>query len=398
MSQVYANQFPKFNPAPIVEADIEPHFICGAGPVIAPEVCRSALQRSVAKIFYMAGFEELQPSALDVITDVAADYFKKLVYTLKVYSEAEKKPATGAAREQGKRFVPRFTTEEILLHTLNQNGQSVAELESYAKDDVERLSHKLTGIHERMKSHLTELLRPALVDAGPDGAGAFNDGSEQFVGGDFAEDVGEDFFGFRALGLDKELGLEMLSVPLHLLQSRVRNAYQSNTETNGMAITSLFEDLPLLEPVTRESIEGEIGIVKNFFLSKLHANGDQPLVEDEDLPVKQRRPRPRLGATGKIVSPQKRPPKEQIALAKKKKKLESGLAQITDGALKSANATPEKPAAAKKKASITAGVNGVVPVIAPPMERIESVQSPGGTSQTDREEANGMMSPESLER
>ena len=64
-------------------------------------------------------------------------------------------------------------------------------------------------------------------NAGVDGAGAFHDGSEQFVGGDFAEDIDEDFFGFKELGLDKEFGLASLSVPLHLLQNRMHNAYQS---------------------------------------------------------------------------------------------------------------------------------------------------------------------------
>ena len=79
-----------------------------------------------------------------------------------------------------------------------------------------------------MTAHLSELLRPALAaDAGADGVNAFNDGSEQFVGGDFAEDLGEDFFGFKELGLDKEFGLAGLSVPLHLLQNRMHSAYQA---------------------------------------------------------------------------------------------------------------------------------------------------------------------------
>ncbi|KAL2117454.1 hypothetical protein VTJ04DRAFT_7114 [Mycothermus thermophilus] len=331
-THVYQNQFPKYNPEPFVEADIEPAFICGEGPVMAGETCRSALQRSVAKIFYHAGFEELQPSALDCITDIAGDYFQKLVRTFNVYREAEKKPATGVWAERGARFQPRFTPEEVILHTLSENGHDLDSLESYARDDVERLGNKLGTLHERMKAHLTELLRPALTDAGADGSGAFQDGSEQFIGGDFAEELGEDFFGFKALGLDKDLGLEMLSVPLHLLQSRVRSQYQLQTQSAGAGpVADLFEPLPPSEPVTKENIMDQIGLVRNFFLAKLHANNDQPLVEDEDLPPKQRRARPRLGATGKIVSPQKRSPKEQMALAKKKKKLESGAAQITDG-------------------------------------------------------------------
>ncbi|KAK4192194.1 hypothetical protein QBC35DRAFT_374138 [Podospora australis] len=378
-TQVYTNQFQKYNPEPFVEQDIEPAFLAGEGPVMAGEVCRSAMQRSVAKIFYHAGFEELQPSALDTITDIAGDYFQKLVHTFNVYFEAEKKPASGVYVERGARFQHRYTPEEIILHTLDENGHDVESLESYARDEVDRLGSKLGQLHERMKAHLADLLRPALAgDAGVDGSGAFNDGSEQFVGGDFAEDLGEDFFGFKSLGLDKELGLDMLSVPLHLLQSRVRNQFQMQTATVGSAIADIFEPLAPAEPVTKENIQEQIGLVKNFFLAKLHANNDQPLIEDEELPVKQRRPRPRLGATGKIAGPPKRPPKEQIALAKKKKKLESGLAQVTAGGgavLGNPSTSPNKN---KKPDDIGGGGGGA-----------------GGT--TNGMGTVGMMSPESVD-
>ena len=378
-----------------MELDIEPQYVSGDGLVIAPDACRSALQRSVAKIFYHAGFEELQPSALDAVTEIAGDFLSKLGRAFKVFSEAEKKPARGTWAERGARFQPRFTPEEVILHTLGEHGYSPEALDSYAKDEVERLGTKLLSTHDRMKSHLADLLRPALNDAGPDGAGAFVDGSEQFVGGDFAEELGEDFFGFKALGLDKEMGLEMLSVPLHLLQSRVRSQFQMQSQVTGVTSADLFEALPPCEPVTKENIQDQIGLVRNFFLAKLHANSDQPLIEDEELPVKQRRPRPRLGATGKIVSPQKRPPKEQIAMAKKKKRLESGLAQVTDGK-PNPNASPEKGTPSKKKSIV---LNGSAPsnlILAPPMERVESVQSMTNASQTDKDDV-GMMSPESLE-
>ncbi|KAJ4414800.1 Transcriptional activator spt7 [Gnomoniopsis sp. IMI 355080] len=395
-TQVYANQFPKYEPEPFVEQEIDGHFVAGDGPVMAPDVCKAALKRSVAKIFYHAGFEELQPSALDVAADMAGDYFAKLIRTFNVYREAEKKDATGKWAERGAKCQPRFSQEEVILHTLDESGHTLEELEGYAKDDVDRLGSKLGVIHERMKSHLADLLRPALNDAGPDGAGAFKDGSEQFVGGDFAEELGEDFFGFKALGLDQEFGLEMMSVPLHLLQARVRNTYQVQAQNTDEVIADLFEPPPQSEPVTKDNIQIQIGIVKNFFLAKLHANGDQPLVEDEDLPVKQRRPRPRLGATGKIVSPQKRPPKEQIALAKKKKKLEAGKAQNAESK-NGANSTPEK---AKKLGKAPVLPNGSSTSLQPPsMERGNSMQSQDAASSPigpgDKDDGVGMLSPES---
>jgi transcriptional activator SPT7 len=79
-----------------------------------------------------------------------------------------------------------------------------------------------------------------------------------------------------------------------------------------------------VNPVTLDSIKHEIGLVHDFFLAKLHKNNGEPLVEDDELPIKQRFPKPRLPPTGKITSPRKRPLREQQQLAKKKRKLEEG--------------------------------------------------------------------------
>lgn len=237
---MYQNQFQKYNPEPFVEQDVPPHVMNDNGPVVAPWVCKAALQRSVAKIFYHAGFEEYQPSALDAVTDIASDFFKKIGQTLKTYMEVPKVPVTESQDTSGSsaiKFKPAYTQQEIILHTLAAVGMDVDSLESYIKDDVERLGTKLATVHERLKAHLTELLRPAFNDTSGDGSGAFNDGSEQFIAGDFAEDIDEDFFGFKELGLDKEFGLSSLSVPLHLLQNRVYNAAQAQ---NSRYVVSCF--------------------------------------------------------------------------------------------------------------------------------------------------------------
>lgn len=336
----------------------------------------------------------MQPSALDAITDIAGDYFHKLATTFKTYAEADRTDPTPVYAQRGARVQPRFTDEEVLLHTLYENGYSVEDLESYAKDEVDRLGNKLVSMHDRMKTHLSDLLRPALQEGtGDGGASSFNEGSEQFVSGDFAEDLGEDYFGFRDLGLSGELG-GMLSVPLHLLHSRVRMTYTSQNTSAGPVDAQMFDELAPPDPVTKDNIHNQIGLAKNFFLAKLHANGDQPLIEDADLPVKQQRPRPRLGATGKIVGAQKRPPKEQNAINKKKKKMEAAAA-----AAEKANATNTSPEKNKdKKLPAKAGAanasSSSLPV-APEMSRAESMQSQGANSQTSKTDT-GMMSPESM--
>ena len=71
-----------------------------------------------------------------------------------------------------------------------------------------------------------------------------------------------------------------------------------------------------------DNVGHQIGIAQDFFREKLRRNHDEALVEDEDLPQKQRFPKPRLPPTGKISSPRKRPIREQQQAAKKKRKLE----------------------------------------------------------------------------
>jgi len=328
--QTYQNQFQKYEPEPFVEQDVGAVVVSEAGPLMAPWVNRAALQRSVGKIFYHAGFEDFQPSALDMVTDVASEYFTKLTEGFRSFREQPKKDAQTS----------RFTFEEKVLHSLHEGGLDIEALETYVKDDVERLSTKLGVVHDRMRSHLSDLLvsliddilcltttdheqRPALGDhAGADGVGAFQDGSEEFVQGDFAQEIDDDFFGLRELGLAEELGLESLSVPLHLLQNRMHSAYQAQNQGPSTSTGIIFTPPPTYESITSDNLHDQIGLVQDFFRDKLRKNHDDPLIEDEELPQKQRFPKPRLPPTGKISSPRKRPIREQQQAAKKKRKLE----------------------------------------------------------------------------
>ncbi|KAL9130923.1 MAG: hypothetical protein Q9217_001026 [Psora testacea] len=333
-SQLYQGQFQKTEIVPLVEHGIEPHVASDDGPMIAPEVCRAALQRSTAKLLVHAGFDEFQPSALDAFTDLAGDYFTKLARTLNQYSQAPQVPVPVPGQPNKITWKQRLTSEECILHTLQENGADLEGLDSYVTEDVERTGTRLATSHDRMKAHLADLLRPALHDAGPDGSGAFNDDSEQFVSGDFAEELGDDFFGFKELGLDLEFGDSSMSVPLHLLQKSMFNANQAQNQrlvaiflawiipyqevkltphahsSGASTLPSALAAPSPFTPITVENVKDQIGLVQNFFLAKLHANNDNPLIEDEDLPLKQRFPKPRLPPTGKITSPRKRPVKE----------------------------------------------------------------------------------------
>lgn len=131
-----------------MEQDIGAVAVSEDGPIMSPWVCRAAFQRAVGKIFYHAGFEDFQPSALDAVTDIASDFFQKLIRTLTLYNEAPKTELDAH----------NFGAEEQVLHCLHKNGLDLESLETYVKDDVERLGSKLGVVHERMKAHLADLL------------------------------------------------------------------------------------------------------------------------------------------------------------------------------------------------------------------------------------------------
>jgi transcriptional activator SPT7 len=76
------------------------------------------------------------------------------------------------------------------------------------------------------------------------------------------------------------------------------------------------------EAVNLQDVENQVGLVRSWLFNKLHDNSSQPLIEDDELPPKQRFPKPRLPPTGKISSPRKRPLREQQQLARKKRKLD----------------------------------------------------------------------------
>lgn len=320
-SQMYQNQFQKYNPEPFVEVDIENHVMSDDGPLIAPWVCKTAFQRSVAKIFFHAGFEEFQPSALEAVTDLAGDFFHRLCTTLATYRTEPSIPAaTTVTTAPGQtRSITSYrracTVEESILHSLQESGYSLADIETYAREDAERLSTRLQTMHERMRAHLAELLRPALTEDTAHGQGSFNDGGDQFIGGDFAGDLDEDFFGFRELGLDKEFGLSALTVPLHLLHNRLR-IVDNQTLNANQDDEKVFPAPPPYAKIDVDNVDDQIGLVRDFFREKLRKNGDQPLIEDLELPPKQRpnQGRPKLPATGKIgdgkvgSSPMKKPP------------------------------------------------------------------------------------------
>lgn len=92
--------------------------------------------------------------------------------------------------------------------------------------------------------------------------------------------------------------------------------------SHDAAQTEFVEPSPW-ELVTAESIEFEIGLIQTFFREKLAHSEQTHIIEDENLPVKQRPVKPRLPPTGKINTPRKRKD-APVAGGSAKKKKKSG--------------------------------------------------------------------------
>ena len=189
--------------------------------------------------------------------------------------------------------------------------------------------------------------------------------------------------------------------------------YHSTTSSN------VASTLPLpaaFTPITPVTVKSQIGLVQQFFLDKLSKNNDNPLVEDDDLPQKQRFPKPRLPPTGKITSPRKRPIKEPgpgKGHPKKKMKLNDGEAKdMTLDSSKLINGTKdsegtketEKGSSADKKATTESDkplTNGVAPSpkSLPQQAGKEKtgIATPKSKEKLVNGETGGMISPESLE-
>ncbi|ODV79611.1 uncharacterized protein CANTADRAFT_49602 [Suhomyces tanzawaensis NRRL Y-17324] len=269
----------------------------------------AVLRRNVAKIAMQTGFESTQPNAINTLTQIAERYLGNLVKSLKMHNESNSSN--------------KLTSREILLMSLLENGvDKPDDLYTYVQERIVKQQDKLKDLRIKLSNFLKELLRPGLENFNER---SFEDNSEQFMTGDFSSDLGDDFFGFKQLGLDKEFNMLSTSIPIYLLHSRLHNSYSS---TGVASKGNKFEDLNDFKPedLYASTVDQQIGLLVPFYRrlcekSKAHfikmqkkkgestelpPNDALIMIEDEELPQKQRNIRPRLPPTGKISSVKKK--------------------------------------------------------------------------------------------
>ncbi|CAN3375863.1 hypothetical protein DIURU_003963 [Diutina rugosa] len=273
------------------------------------DVQYAVLRRNVAKIAMQTGFETTEPSAINTLTQVAERYMQNLIKSMKMHSESFSRN--------------KMSAREILLSSLLENGvDKPDDLYTYVQERIIKQQDKLKSLRGKLTNFLKDLLRPGLENFSER---SFEDNSEQFMTGDFSSDLGDDFFGFKELGLDKEFKMLSSSIPIYLLSSRLHTQYN---QTGVASKRNKYEDLTRFEPpmMVAADIDGQVEVLKPFYnklyeKSKAHyikqqkkkgesaelpENGMLEMIEDDELPQKQRNIRPRLPPTGKIGGVKKR--------------------------------------------------------------------------------------------
>lgn len=211
----------------------------------------SGIRKAAAKLAMASGFEAAQSSAMDCLAGVAGDFLQKLGALLMSNLEAPNSTASFAS---------------ILKGSLEGVGvEKLSQLTNYLGDDVLRQGRRLATFRSRLNSTLVEILRPEVERYQDE---QFNDNSDQFVLGQFSNELGDDYFGFRELGIDKELGVADLTIPFHLLHQRIADSHSGVARNGNVA----EQDMPVPEypPLLPKDISGLPEFVRPQFEDIFH--------------------------------------------------------------------------------------------------------------------------------
>lgn len=293
----------------IQEVDIDPVSKLPNHDIFNDEVQFAALRKSIAKIAMHTGFETTEPFAINTLAQLAEKYMLNLAKSMKLHCESTTRN--------------KLNDREVLLLTLLENGvEKPDDLFTFVEEKAKKHEAKLKDLRQKLSGFLKDLLRPSLESFNEK---SFEDNSEQFATGDFTSELGDDFFGFKELGLDKEFKMLSSSIPVYLLHSRLQSSLTNVGSTNK---TTRYEDLRdwKQKQLTVTDVESQIGLLRPFYwelVQKTEVNyakqqkrkGESTelpppsklyLLEDEELPQKQRNIRPRLPPTGKIAAVKKK--------------------------------------------------------------------------------------------
>ena len=178
------------------------------------DITESFMFKITSKLCMDAGFESTERVAVSTINEIACLHMNNLIKTIKLHMETNSENKIEDMNE---------LNEVALL----QNGVDRPEsLYSYYEKNYVKKQKKLKEIKFKLNNFLKMLLRPSLKDLSERN---FDDESSSYLTGDFSNELtGDDFFGFKELGLDKEFNIMNKSIPLHLLAVQMGDLAATN--------------------------------------------------------------------------------------------------------------------------------------------------------------------------
>lgn len=273
------------------------------------ELMRNVMFKNISKIAMSNGFEATQPSTISILTDLSEVYLSNLIKTIKVHQESNS--------------LNKNSNDEVLKMSLLENGIfRPDELYTYIESEFVKKTRRLRDVKAKLENFLKDLLRPTLKSLSEQN---FEDESQSFMTGDFTSELtGEDFFGFRELGLEREFGVLSSSVPLQLLTFRFQSNSVDNTDQVKKIQPEEYHSI-VYKKLAKDEIEGspQLQLLKNLLEKALEksniyiqknkksfqgegeeaepeANPDLFLEDDEMLVKGKANSRPKIPPTGKI--------------------------------------------------------------------------------------------------
>ncbi|KAF4620397.1 hypothetical protein D9613_001187 [Agrocybe pediades] len=223
------------------------------GVELGVEHATDCLKWTTSKILEHSGFQGTSSVALDVLSDVAAEYLLNVGKTIRFLTD---------------KFGKTMSPEEIILHTLFESGNSkIQDLERYISDDIERYGSRLGELEKK----LVTAYRETNAEAVPlDDEGLFEEEDDEEAGvlamGEFADMLGEDYLGLRELGIAAELGLSNLSIPKKLLKGR--KGQNKPTAAKPTEPPPPYPPPPPFIPLTAGKVEDQIGLLKGYYQAR----------------------------------------------------------------------------------------------------------------------------------
>jgi len=267
------NEIPPSENVPTLFEDIERKFIPESLPplVMNEKTGRILLKKYISQIFAHTGFDNTQKEALEITIDVLIQYIHNIGHSLKMYIDQFSKDTD-------------FLT--ILEKVLAINQCNPKSLYFYMKNSIQKFGSKLIDLRKKLDYTYTDLCSPQRNASMYDEDG-FMDDDDAFISGNFGEDIGIDFFGFKQMGIDiSNIPVELWKRKAdHPVRSKIRQARRHAYFSQPMQPpTTSYQPAPKFKPIVDLNTQ-VIGLLKPYYQKKIIEND---MVEDENKPPRVR--------------------------------------------------------------------------------------------------------------